>query len=62
MVNRGLISPNEVDEAFSSIVEALESGDPAFAALVQSRLQQPFADMRDWADKLWIGKGQSNPR
>ena len=62
LVNRGLASPNEVDEVYSSIVEALQQGDPQFAARSEQALGQAFAELRRWADKLWVGKDQTNPR
>ena len=62
MVNRGLVSPNEVDEIYSSLIEGVQSGDPAVAALLEARLEAVFAEMRQWADERWIGKGQTNPR
>ena len=62
LVNRGLASPNEVDEVYSSIVEALQHGDPQFAADSERALGLAFADLKQWAEKLWIGKDQTNPR
>ncbi len=62
MTNRGLISPNEVDEAYGSIIEAVQMGDADYAARVESRLAVTFSEMRKWAEERWIGKEQTNPR
>ena len=61
LVNRGLASPNEVNEVYGSLVEALQGGDPKFAAMMEQRLEGPFAELRQWAEKLWIGRGKTNP-
>lgn len=62
MVTRGLVSPNEVDEVHSSIIEAVQQGDPAFAAMIEARLELPFSEMKQWAEKRWIGTGKTEPR
>lgn len=62
MVNRGLVSPNEVDEFLSSVVEAFQSGDEELAAEMELAISPALAEMRQWAEKLWIGRGQTNPR
>ncbi|HEY1606669.1 MAG TPA: hypothetical protein VGF77_13835 [Allosphingosinicella sp.] len=61
LVNRGLISPAEVDEIYGSMIEGFQSGDARAAAFLEQRLEQPFAELRQWAEKNWIGKGQTNP-
>jgi hypothetical protein len=55
LVNRGLVSPDEVDEVYGSLIEGLQSGDPKFAALFESKLEGIFAEMRGYAQKLWKG-------
>ena len=62
MVNRGLVSPAEVDEAFGSICEALSASDPDFAAQTEQKLEPVFLEMKKWAEERWIGKGKTNPR
>lgn len=61
-VNRGLVSPKEVDTVYSSILETLESmASPEVIAMVSAQLDKAIPEMREWAEKLWIGKGQTNP-
>jgi hypothetical protein len=55
LINRGLVSPEEVDEVYGSLIEGLQSGDPEFAALFESKLEGIFAEMRSYAQKLWKG-------
>jgi len=62
MINRGLISPNEVEEFAGSIFEGLQSGDENVAAHLEAQLTPMFAEMKEWAVKLWIGREESNPR
>ena len=62
MVNRGLVSPNEVDEVHGSILEAMEMADPAFATTVTGPLEAAFVELKQTAESLWIGKGKTNPR
>ena len=62
MANRGLMSPNEVDEIYGSMLEGIQGAGPEFAATIEPKLEAQFAEFRQWAEKLWIGKGKSNPR
>ena len=62
LVNRGLASPNEVDEIYGSIIEAIQNGDADFAVRTEAALQGVFVDLKAYAEKLWMGKGQTNPR
>lgn len=62
MTNRGLVSPSEVDEIYGSIVEALQHGGEEFAAKMTARLDGSFAEMRQTAQRVWIGKGKTDPR
>lgn len=62
LVNRGLASPNEVDETYASVFEALEGSDPPFSELSEAGLQKAFAEMKAVALDRWIGKGEANPR
>lgn len=62
MVNRGLVSPNEVDEIYGSLIEGVQGVDPEFAVTLEERLTPLFAEMKKWAEERWIGKGKTNPR
>lgn len=62
LANRGLLSPNEVDEIFSSIVEAAQAGSAEMATLIETKLAPAYAAVRETAKERWIGKGQTDPR
>ena len=62
MVNRGFVSPNEVDEIYSTALECIQAGDEEFAATFESNFGPAFAELRQWAEKQWIGRGKTNPR
>lgn len=61
LVNRGLVSPNEVDQIYGSILEGLHQGEPTFAATFETQLDPLFSELSQWSERLWIGRGQSNP-
>jgi len=60
MVNRGLVSPNEVETFYAAIIDTLAE-EPELQAITTARLDAPIAEIREWAERLWIGKGQTNP-
>lgn len=63
MVNRGLVSPNELDEIHGSMIEGIQGmSDPEFAAKFEGNLEKPFLEMRATALERWIGKGLTDPR
>ena len=63
MVNRGLVSPNELDEIHGSMIEGIQGmGDPALAARIEGHLENPILEMRATALERWVGKGQTDPR
>ena len=62
LVNRGLISPNEVDEIYGSMLEGIQQGDPSLAASLEAKLEGVFAELRQWAGERWIGRGETDPR
>ena len=62
MVNRGLVSQNEVDEFHSSLLEGFQGGNAELAATLEVEIGPVFIELHQWAEKLWIGRGQTNPR
>lgn len=62
MANRGLLSPNEVETVYSSMMECFEAHDhQEFAASLTSNLDPVIAEIRETAQQRWIGKGETNP-
>jgi hypothetical protein len=55
MVNRGLVSPREVDEVASALFEGLQVGDQEEAAILEVDLTPVFAEMREFAKQAWLG-------
>lgn len=60
MVNRGLVSPNEVETIYQGMMEGFELAGEGFATKMESFLEQPFAEIRQWAKDRWIG-GPNDP-
>jgi hypothetical protein len=60
MINRGLVSPNEVDTIFEGMLDGLQLSGGALSADVEASLEQVFAEMRGWAKECWIG-GSEDP-
>lgn len=60
MVNRGLVSPNEVETIYGGMLEGFQLGDKENAARAEVFLQQPFAEIRQWAKDRWVG-GPNDP-
>lgn len=60
MVNRGLVSPNEVETIYEGMREGFDTGDPAVAEIADAHLQPAFADLRRTAKEKWIG-GNHDP-
>lgn len=56
MINRGLVRPREVEEFFSAVIEGLESGDVAKAAIWVSQLDPLMIDLKEAAEKTWIAE------
>jgi len=62
MANRGLVSPNEVETIHSMITETLETmGSPELSATMMAPLDPVIAEVREFANKRWIGKGKTDP-
>jgi hypothetical protein len=61
LVNRGLVSPNEVEVTYSSITQAVRNASDEMRALVESALATPFAEYRQVAKERWIGRGNPDP-
>jgi len=61
-VNRGFVSPNEVDTIYSSIVETMETmASPEMTAIVTAQLDQAIPEIRKFAEQRWVGRGKTNP-
>lgn len=55
MVNRGLVSPNEVDTIFHGVMEGLNFGQLPANSRVESGMEEAFAELRQWAKDRWVG-------
>jgi hypothetical protein len=61
LVNRGLVSPNEVEGLYSSISESMQDASPQMAEFFENRFQEQFAELRQIASQRWVGKGHPDP-
>jgi hypothetical protein len=59
MVNRGLVSPNEVDTIFHGVMEGLNFGGEPNPE-VEAGMEKAFAELRQWAKERWVG-GPNDP-
>ena len=62
LVNRGLVSPTEVDDFASAVFEGVQQGSVTKAAIWETALSPALADLKEVSYKLWSGDGQTNPR
>ena len=53
LVQKGLISPADLDEIYGSLMEGVQSGDTRLAALFETRLDGVFTDLRRDAERLY---------
>lgn len=53
LVNRGLVSPSEVDDFASAVFEGVQQGSANTAAIWETALSPAFAEIKEGADKSW---------
>ena len=53
LAERGLISPEDVDQAFDGVTETLENLQPDLRAKVLHRLEPQFANIKQIAAESW---------
>lgn len=61
LTNRGLVSPNEVENFFRDVAETMRDGSPKAAESFENRFQEQFAELRQIAQVRWIGTGHPDP-
>ena len=61
MVNRGLVSPSEVDDFASAVFEGVQQGSANTAAVWETALSPAFAEIKGGADKSWRLRPQNDP-
>ena len=61
LVNRGLVSPREVDDFASAVFEGVQQGSANTAAIWETALSPAFAEIKKGADKSWKLRPQSDP-
>lgn len=61
LVNRGLLSPNEVETIYGSMIEGFSYGGREIAAQMGSAVEPSFADFCQEAKKRWIGRENGDP-
>ena len=60
LANRGLVSPNEVENIDSRIMEGVGMGGEDFQAQIEVALGGVFAEIRQYSKERWVG-GENDP-
>jgi len=61
LVNRGLVSPNEVEVTYDSILQAVRNASPKMQGVTEAALATPFAEYRQVAKERWVGRDKPDP-
>ncbi len=60
--NRGLVSPNEVESVFSTLMETIEQlGSENLQGNIVTNVGGMMGEIRQTAKERWVGKGKTNP-